>query len=302
MQRPWTRQFAAFALLVGLAALAGLYWAEQQWPQLGLWLFIILSLTLGMGHGALDAALLLGQFKPARKALSYAVIYLVITVAAAVLLSLSIAWALIILLAMSVWHFGETYAPYPPLRLAVGGVSVMAPMLLHSPAIDTLLTALVAADASWVATVWRALAWCWLAGACMALWWRGRTSRTPSDRSARDALVEIALVLALFTALSPLLAFALYFGIYHCISHILRVQRAVAKHRGSARAGMPWAVLASAALTALLLAVLWLNFPTATKLAQSLSAHMLQWLVVALAAVTLPHLVLVAYSHRWLGR
>lgn len=56
---PWWFKTALWGL-----ALACLYALEQQWPTLGVWLFVGLSLTLGMGHGALDTVLLLGQFKP----------------------------------------------------------------------------------------------------------------------------------------------------------------------------------------------------------------------------------------------
>jgi hypothetical protein len=117
------------------AGLAFLYALEQQWPTLGVWLFVGLSLTLGMGHGALDTALLLGQFKPHSRAMLYGLLYLALTLLSGWLLSLSFAWALIALLLMSVWHFGELYAQRIWLRLAVGGVSVMAPALLQSTAL-----------------------------------------------------------------------------------------------------------------------------------------------------------------------
>jgi beta-carotene 15,15'-dioxygenase len=296
---PWTMRSAAW-LLPGLAALALLYLAEQRIPQLGVWLFIVLSLTLGMGHGALDTALLLGQFKPATKALVYAALYLLLVILAAWLLSMSLAWALLILLAMSVWHFGEIYAPYTALRLAVGGASVMAPMLLHSEAMAALLPVLVGNDAAWVGTAWRALAWLWAAGALTALQWRKGDSRQPGSLEQR-AWMEIVIVIVLFAVLTPLLAFALYFGLYHCTSHILRVQRAVARHQSAMRSRMAWVWGASSVLTAVLLVLLWRYLPSSVAVTGGLSAQLLQWLVVALGAVTLPHLLLVGYSGRWLG-
>jgi beta-carotene 15,15'-dioxygenase len=297
---PWTMRSAAW-LLPGLAALALLYLAEQRMPQLGVWLFIVLSLTVGMGHGALDTALLLGQFKPATKALAYAALYLLLVILAAWLLSMSLAWALLILLAMSVWHFGEIYAPYTALRLAVGGASVMAPMLLHSEAMQALLPVLVGNDAAWVAAAWRILAWLWVAGALIALLWR-MSGSVQSGELQQRACMEIVIVMVLFAVLSPLLAFALYFGLYHCTSHILRVRRAVARHHGFTHSRLAWVWAASSVLTAVLLALLWHYLPGSMALSGNLSAQLLPWLVVALGAVTVPHLLLVGYSGRWLGR
>jgi beta-carotene 15,15'-dioxygenase len=297
---PWTMRSAAL-LLPGLAALALLYLAEQHIPQLGVWLFIVLSLTLGMGHGALDTALLLGQFKPASKALAYAALYLLLVILAAWLLSMSLAWALLILLAMSVWHFGEIYAPHTALRLAAGGASVMAPMLLRSEAMVTLLPVLVGHDAAWVAAAWQALAWLWAAGALIALLWR-MSGRAQSGSTHQRACIEIVIVIVLFAVLSPLLAFALYFGLYHCTSHILLVRRTVARHHGVTRSRLAWVWATSSVLTAVLLVLLWRYLPGSMALSGNLSAQLLQWLVVALGAVTLPHLLLVGYSGRWLGR
>jgi beta-carotene 15,15'-dioxygenase len=291
---------SAALLLPCIAALALLYLAEQHIPQLGVWLFIVLSLTLGMGHGALDTALLLGQFKPASKALAYAALYLLLAILAAWLLSMSLAWALLVLLAMSVWHFGETYAPQTALRLAAGGASVMAPMLLDSEAMAALLPVLVGNDAAWVGTAWRALAWLWAAGTLTALLWRKGGDRQPGSLQQR-ACIEIVIVIVLFAVLTPLLAFALYFGLYHCTSHILRVRRAVTRHHGSTRSRLAWVWAASIVLTAVLLMLLWRYLPGSMVLSGNFSAQLLQWLVVALGAVTLPHLLLVGYSGRWLG-
>ena len=97
--------------MLGLAALllvlAAVYALEQAWPTLGWWVFVILTLSLGMGHGALDAVLLLAQFAPRSKALWLSAGYLVVVLFTGWVLSWSIGLALLALVAMSLWHFGE---------------------------------------------------------------------------------------------------------------------------------------------------------------------------------------------------
>jgi Brp/Blh family beta-carotene 15,15'-monooxygenase len=297
-----------FRWLLVATAIGGFYLLEQRLPMLGVWLFVGLSLTLGMGHGALDTALLLGQFKPHLKALLYGLLYLVLTIFSAWVLSWSFAGALIALLLMSVWHFGELFAQRTVLRLAVGGASVMAPALLQNAALSTLLQGVNPQDANWLLSVWRGMAWVWAALACyvvVAFVRSGQTQPMFGDKVRpllSRALLEITIVLILNAALSPLLAFALYFGLYHCTAHIARVQRATVRHRGLSKASLAKVWLISMVMTAVLMFALWRFLPTATQWAASLDAQLLQWLVVALGAVTVPHMLLVGYSDHWLGR
>ena len=295
------------SILVGLS-LAGLYALEQQWPLLGLGLFVVFSLTLGMGHGALDMVLLLGQFKPRSRAMVFGVIYLALTLVAGWLLSLSFAWALVVLLVMSVWHFGEMYAERLLLRLAVGGASLMAPLLLQKTALSQLLQGIANQDLPWLLNVWSALAWAWagLVGLILLASVAHGFDRVVHDfrteHSPARALLEISMVVSLSLIFSPLLQFALYFGLYHCTTHIARVRRAALHHPGLPLEQFAWAWVASMLLTAILLAVLWNGLPGAGAWAEPVDAHMVHWLVVALGAVTVPHLILVGYSDRWLGR
>ncbi len=288
-------------LAISSLVLVGLHALEQQLPQLGVWMFIALSVTLGMGHGALDAVLLLGQFKPSGKALAYGLVYLLITIALAGLLSQSLMWALILLIAMSVWHFGENYAANIFLRLTVGAASVMAPVLLHSDVMASLLHVLMADQATALHSAWYALSWVWAAGAVGALAWWMRSAGSAQSGVLAKAVLEIGLVVIVFAALSPLLAFALYFGGYHCLAHIARVRRAVLKHQGIARGAAITVLLFSALLTAILMFLLWRYLHSALGMSNALSVQLLQWMIVVLAAVTLPHLLLVAYSRRWLA-
>jgi Brp/Blh family beta-carotene 15,15'-monooxygenase len=297
----------ALAGLAGLWALAAL---EARWPPLAWWAFVVLSLTVGMGHGALDAVLLLWQFKPVGKAVAISAVYLLAVVLAAMALSLSVGAALLILVGMSLWHFGEMYRSHVLRRVAVGGASVMWPVLVAADAMQALLEPVLAGSLPWVWAAWRGMAWCWLAVALVTLLlavgqrWRKPALNlfTDAEDALRPMAIEIAAVLVLYLAVSPLLAFALYFGLYHCMAHVARVQRALASRSGVPRTQSALVLVASVGVTALLMVALWRWLPAAQFQGYANGAQVLQWLVVALAAVTMPHLVLVSYSARWLGR
>lgn len=329
---PVTLKQSALYFALSAAALMLLRWADMSLPALGLWLFIALSLTIGMGHGALDAVLLLAQFKPYRRVAAYAFLYLLLVLAAGAALAMSVGWALLALLTMSVWHFGELYRPSLATRLVVGGASVMAPMLLSSKALAAIVQPALGVDYAAAWQVWHWLAITWALGAAAWVLWVGVQHFSGHHASAGNAigeggsvtgraLLELAVVLALNAALSPLMAFAVHFGLWHSLGHILRVVRAVAQHApGNAvsPARLAWAVVLTALATAVLLWLLWQVLPVQQVLGSSgavagqaqvnvqssvlLNVQVVQWLVVALAAVTLPHMLLVAYSHRWLGR
>jgi beta-carotene 15,15'-dioxygenase len=310
---------SAVYFALACALLAMLRWLDQSIPGLSLWLFIALSLTVGMGHGALDAVLLLAQFKPLRNVAAYALVYLLLVVGCGALLAMSPGWALLALLAMSVWHFGELYQPSLATRLMVGGASVMAPMLLSNSAMAILLKPVLGADysTSWLVWYWLAVAWA-IGAAGWVLWagvqriyGRGRSlgHTELQDNATTHAALELAAVLALNAVLSPLMAFAVYFGLWHSLSHIARVLRAMARHSSRAKVSPQRLTLAMALTglaTAALLWVLWRWLPAGQGVGGlsllGAQAFWVQWLIVALAAVTLPHMLLVGYSHRWLGR
>ncbi len=314
-----------------LLALLALRALEAQWPPLALWAFVLLSLTLGFGHGALDAVLLLGQFAPRSKALLVSAAYLLCVLLAGWALSWSVPVALLLLVLMSVWHFGELHSYALGVRLCVGGASVMWPMLVAPGAMAELLQGTLGSGFTTVWLAWRTLAWAWVilllvcAVAWSVRWFLNRQKFSGSgsgsgsgnidnqglanDRRTQApwAAVEIGALLCAYLLLSPLLAFALYFGVYHCVAHVTRVRRAVLAHSRLILVRYTVAFVASALATAALLAVLWWFLPAMQWLhganpPEANSSQVLQWLVVSLAAVTLPHLLLVSYSARWLGR
>lgn len=289
-------------------ALGSLFLLEQQWSLVGIWLLGFVSLTVGMGHGALDALLLMVQFRPLSRSILLGAVYFVIAVAAGWLFSLSFPIAMIVLLLMSAWHFGEIYRSRVILRVAAGGASVMTPALLQYDELRTLMQSITIQEIPWLLNVWAGLAWAWLMVVVVLVLSAFRTERYPVgsgqnfEVSTSRVLLEIATVVCLNLVLSPVFQFALYFGFYHCVSHIARVQRAAIRHPGFPKEQAAWAWVASMVIVLILMAATWQWLLRTEFQTIQWSAQMVQWLVVVLAAVTVPHLFLVAYSHRWLDR
>jgi Brp/Blh family beta-carotene 15,15'-monooxygenase len=292
-------------LLPGIAALA---WAERQWPQIALWIFVGLTLTLGFAHGAMDVWLLLDDRQ--RVSIRQFAYYGASTLALAAVLLPFPSIALIILLLLSLWHFGEEAAVLQMeaklqylLRIVQGGASVMLPVLLSAQELRGWVMLITPSSGAWVWTVWVAMAGLWLALLVAAIAvvqpWRAKAAekalQEPQYIAMRTLLFEAAALVLLNLFLSPLLAFALFFGTYHAGMHVWRMQRMQQMQQKGARA-LPWGWLGITLLiTWAALAWLWWQMPS-LALAQPSRGEgdWLRWLVVALAAVTLPHMVLVS--------
>jgi beta-carotene 15,15'-dioxygenase len=299
------KPYGLAALLAGICSgLATLVFFDQKFPYAGLWLFIIVSVTVGFGHGALDAHLLLRRFPLRSRALALAAAYLLVVVLLGWMLSHAVSAALWLLLGLSVWHFGEPYARWDDLhpatavltRLVVGGAPVMLPMWLSPDAMTALL------QSGWQgneAQVWQRLAAVWLG--LLVVW--AVLCGIPRYRAARHAWYELAGAMVLNLVFSPLLAFALYFGFYHSPVHIWRVWRTRPLQASASENKASFSLInvaASFGLTLLLGAALLvlLDFNTSAFPVEAIS---LRWLIVALAALTLPHLVLISLCAKQLS-
>ena len=289
-------------------------WSEQRWPAAGLWVMLGLSLSTGLLHGALDALLLLQRFASRTQALGMAGLYLAAVLVAGALLSRSPTLALFALIAMSAWHFGEPFgrwagpwqAQTPALaaltRVVLGAAPVLVLPWTQADIATAALLPWLSADAL---HVWRGLGLVWL-GLFAAWAWADGLARW---RAYWQAWAELLAVLLLNLSLSPLLAFALYFGAYHAPLHIWRVWRAGRNNKADKAKSLPRTTTVAAALAAvsavLLLtaglgALLW-QLPGADRLQTAVAGDALRWLVVALAALTLPHLLLISRCSRWLA-
>ena len=258
--------------------------------------FLTISLSIGLFHGMLDIILL--QNKPFQQR-RYLVIYGLLALGVCVLLTLFSGAALIILLLLSVWHFGEIqgeqlgeqqgkFKSKQPIikRFILGANALTAAFLLGGNDIAVILTTILNQPV-WLQTtwqVWRLLSVLWLAA--FALYMLLLIYKQQLQSFYAD-LSEIIVVWLAFLLLQPLMAFSLYFGAYHALRHIRDVLPNVQSLKTHG-AVLGFVMLASAGLLLLIATqyTTWLqNF--------SVSA-LLQATIILLVAVTLPHAILIS--------
>jgi beta-carotene 15,15'-dioxygenase len=254
-------------------------------------------------HGALDTILLVRTTAPLR----WATQYLLVVLALLAVLSFFPDVALLLLIGMFVWHFGEAAAhsfggndfQNVTLRLALGGASVMLPALISGADLQILVQALLPTRAALVWLVWFGCAWLWagLAVAALLTSWRSKNN-VPTGLKA--VVLEIACLAALNALLSPLMAFALYFGLFHSLMHIRNVWRVCGGRISAVVVVATGLVLVLTTL--ILLGLVWLFKGAALhELAlQRPSDALLRSIVVALAALTVPHGWVVGYFSKQL--
>jgi Brp/Blh family beta-carotene 15,15'-monooxygenase len=286
-----------------LPSIAAMGWAEHQWPQIALWIFVGLTLTLGFAHGAMDVWLLMDakQNVVMRHFAAYGACVIVL----AAVLSPFPGIALIVLLLLSLWHFGEQADTLPVeariqslLRIVQGGASVMLPVLISAQELRVWVQAIAPESSHWVWPVWVGMAGLWLALLVAAIAvvqpWRTSAAEVAKHVAMRALAGELIALVLLNALLSPLLAFALFFGVHHSGMHVWRMRFLQMREAGT----LSWVLLGvTLVITWVGLAVLWWQMPLLAQPQQwqgLLQGNVLRWLVVALAAVTLPHMVLVS--------
>ena len=281
--------------VAALPLIALLVWADKTVPQAGVWALLLLSVSVGFVHGALDAVLLPQRFVSRGQVALMFVAYLLLVLLLGWLLGAAISLALWVLLLMSAWHFGEPYGRWDGrshwksglTRAVVGGAPVMLPVWLAPDQLAMILTDVVPAAGL---RGWQVMAWLWLG--LLAAWLLAGGMR--KSRKLRYAWFELIGCLGLYALFSPLMAFALYFGVYHAPVHIWRVWRASATAASNVSTRLAVSAVAfTTVLTWLLGAGLWWFLTPGFATALELSAA-LQWLIVAFAALTAPHLVLIS--------
>jgi beta-carotene 15,15'-dioxygenase len=318
-------QAAAALLLLGVLVVL-----DRGLPHAGLLVLLILVGTVGTAHGVLDTLLILQHLPTQPSRWLVAAVYLLAALLTVALLQGSPAVALMVLLGLSLWHFGEHFEgttlgskqPSPVqqriarvmtgliTRLVRGGAPVLMPALVAQTALAPQAQVAAGGDPAATAMLWMvwtgmAYAWAALLGVWCLLSLAAQTSpKSPGSLtrllapqgtapSRRRLLLEVLAIAVLYVLLSPLMAFALYFGAYHATGHIRRVLRntpkGVTTHWRS-----DWRLWCTLALSLILGAALaaWM-LPQASTFA--LPDVALRTVILALAAVSVPHVVLIGW-------
>jgi Brp/Blh family beta-carotene 15,15'-monooxygenase len=270
--------FSLGALLLATATLALGRFDER----IELIVVAVLIVVLGLPHGALDTlfAHRLYGINTLGGWLRFGGIYLLLSALVVGLWLLQPALFLGGFLVISAAHFsGDPGAGTPsPARTLYGGAIIILPALLHAEDMARLFGLLAGAQPAAILVPWLSLmAWPWLAGLALVLLQRFRADWLTA--------LEMGAVGALATIAPPLVAFVVFFCGMHSARHILRSMDYSGRsslRRLLAAAFLPMlGVLAGSA-------VAW-YFLKET----SLDARIVQLVFVGLAALTVPHMVLV---------
>jgi beta-carotene 15,15'-dioxygenase len=273
-------RWIVIAIFGGVLVAHGLGWhlALVKWPALA----AVLILALGVPHGALDVPVLRfrGQMTTFRDATAVLAAYIALAIFTAALWYVLPALSLSLFLVTAAYHFGGDFRiPHKGWRFVLGGALLTATTFFHTPDVTTIfgwMTGPTSSPRIALAMGLSALP-CLLAAAGFVLY------RTRDD--VVEAL-EIALVLTAAVCLDPITFFILYFCLLHSVRHVLGVHDEL-RGRGTHDLiveALPYAALAITATVILG----WL------AARGDIGESLLAVVFIALAALTVPHMLLVA--------
>ena len=275
--------------------------------------FLSLTLTIGMFHGMLDIVLLSNvAFKKPRFLLMYALVACSVIV---LLLKFQLL-AVPILLVLSIWHFGELQRFDKPatndyrdglqqsyllqnslMRYVLGVNSLAAAFFLQGKSLyDIVFNITHMVDKMHIGwLVWSVLAMVWLP-AIVILIGLYLVGAFDKQASYQAAMLETVIVWFAFAILPIWLAFALYFAGFHAFRHICDVLQQTSEntvYKMSFLQTHRFKIACIAILTLLL--VLFIFVQLSLQLVGLNAYQWLRMIVILLAAVTLPHAILVYF-------
>ena len=269
--------FCMVALLTGL-------WSVLFLPldaHFELLLAGLLIVLLGVPHGALDPvyAQKWPRIQSRTSWVVFVLVYLLLAASVVALWWFAPTVFLLGFLAISVLHFSGdlTDGAKVWVRFFYAGAVIVLPAARHAAELERLFSLLAGPHAAGlVVALLKTLVWPWLAGLGLAVLWRAL-------HEALLALEVLAVGVLALTA-PPLLGFTVFFCCMHSPRHVLRTQL---------HAGLPLQRLAVVAVLPMLAVLLmgagaWYFLPDSP-----FDERSIQFLFVALAALTVPHMVLV---------
>ena len=250
--------------------------------QAGLAVLFLVILFLGVPHGALDTLYARSLYR-LQSYWAWAAFGLTYAGLAAMVVALWLITPLVFLvgfLLVSAFHFsGDPVEKTPALfRALYGGAIIVFPALLHAPQVTELFSFLSGAEAA--ERVAGALHW-------IALPWLFAVLLAAAHHAKKNSLssLEMVSVSALAVLAPPLLAFGMFFCAMHSVRHILRTRQYFEKRS--------FFHLFQVALLPFLLTLTGAAAGWYFLQKQSFDARVVQLLFVSLAALTVPHMMLV---------
>ena len=255
---------------------------------------LVLALAVavtGLPHGALDpwVAWRIGLWRGRWGFVAFNVAYVGLAALVVMAWQLAPGLSLVVFLAISAWHFaGDWRQDLPGWARAVAGLALLALPAWRWPGdVDASFALLAGADGSVIAS-WLRVASPWLAAGVAAV-------ALLAQRRSRATAIELAAVAALAVLLPPLVYFVVYFCALHSLRH-LRI--AVGEADPSSRGTIAGVALLYTVLTLVLAALVWPWLAAAGTLVHTADAELLKLVFIGLAALTLPHMLVVMLSER----
>lgn len=255
-------------------------------PTVQLIVLGIVIALFGLPHGALDPwiAECIGLNNTPQQKLIFNAGYLALAALVVLFWWWFPALSLIIFLSISAWHFSADWAPSlsAPLRLIAGTLLLLMPIGFHTEAVGMIFQQLSDVEGGKLAVALALPTWflvTMMALVAAASLWK---------QQWQTSLEFLSLMtLAYFTP--PLIYFTLYFCLLHSPRHLYGVLSAAptAEHVRLMRMMVIYTLA-----TFLLLGVLWWLWPTLP-----LNALILKFIFIGLAAVTVPHMALIAVAY-----
>ncbi|MDG2403846.1 MAG: Brp/Blh family beta-carotene 15,15'-dioxygenase, partial [Paracoccaceae bacterium] len=261
-------------------------------------LFALAAIVIiGLPHGAFDGAvaLALGYGKTLKSMLVFVVSYLIISILVVLFWLAFPVLALLLFLAISAVHFGigDSQSGFILQRavqtLAHGGLVVVGVSLMHRPEVEPIFAHLVGGETF---LLWAALSVAayglvviLMAYAVLAYW-------QPILRLRFGELAGLALA---YYLLPPLAGFALYFCAVHSARHMRHLWDDLRESAYWGHRMLPLAVLFTVASWMAGAVTLWLM-----PAAEALDGAILRVVFIGLAALTVPHIILVDGLYRCL--
>ena len=247
----------------------------------------VLIALFGLPHGALDPwiAERIGLQNTPQQSVLFNAGYLALAACVILFWWWLPALSLIIFLSMSAWHFSADWAPSlgMPTRLIAGVLLLLMPIGFHTEAVAMIFQQLSGIEGGKLAFTLALPSWFLVSTMAMM------TAATVWKQQVQTSLEFLALLaLAYFT--QPLIYFTLYFCLLHSPRHLDGLFSA-APTSEHPRLMRMMVIYTSATL--LLLGALWWLWPTLP-----LDTLILKFIFIGLAAVTVPHMLLIALAHR----
>jgi Brp/Blh family beta-carotene 15,15'-monooxygenase len=245
---------------------------------------------IGLPHGAFDGAvaLALGYGKTLRSMFWFILVYIAIAACVVVFWVAFPVLALLLFLLISMVHFGigdsqpGEWGHRTIQTLAHGGLVVIAISLLHRTEVEPIFAHLLVGDTT---IVWMVLSGAAYGLAVIVAGYAVLAYRCPV---LRPRLGELAALGAAYYVLPPLAGFALYFCAVHSMRHMTHIWRELRTGVEGGRKMLMLAFIFSLATWAAGAIALWLM-----PAAETLDGGILRVVFIGLAALTVPHMILV---------